>query len=133
MIAANELGGLAAPSIATIRADRSDFDNFGEISLLADPSLLESEKARTFDADIYSPRQPRPEFDINYKAYTKLIDEISDGQPEGLRLPDESSLDTAGAEAIQRSTAAQYFWLKEQGKAPKLKKKFKIPNISPAL
>jgi len=124
ILAAADLGGLAAPSIATIRTDVSDFDAFGEVSLLADPSLLESDKARNFDADIYSPRQPRPTYDIDQKKFNELDAQMGDARDLNLSKPDINSLaDGTGADNLQRSTAVQYLWLQEQGKAPKLKNK----------
>lgn len=126
IIAAADLGGLAAPSIATVRSDISDFTEFGEVSLLADPSLLESDKARNFDADIYSPRQPRAVYDINNKAYYAL-DALLDPDGLGLSKPDIQSVsDISGADNLRRSAAVQYHWLTLQGKAPKIKTK-KIP------
>ena len=122
IIAAAELGGLAAPSIAVVRTDISEFDAFGEVSLLADPSLLESPKARNFDADVYSPRQPRGIYDINVKKFNELDATMSDARTLNLSKPDISSLES-GAENLQRSNAMQYAWLKEQGKEPKLKNK----------
>jgi hypothetical protein len=126
IIAAASLGGLAAPSIATVRSDISDFTAFGEVSLLADPSLLESDKARNFDADIYSPRQPRAVYDINNKAYY-AFDALLDPDGLGLSKPDIQSVsDISGADNLRRSAAVQYHWLTLQGKAPKIKTK-KIP------
>ncbi len=129
ILAAADLGGLAAPSIATIRSDVSNFDNFGEVSLLADPSLLESAKARTFDADIYSPRQPRPTYDINESKFREFASQL-DVDNVGLSQPDINSLaDSSGADSLQRSTAVQYLWLQEQGKSPKLKNRKVEPTV----
>jgi len=133
ILATADLGGLAAPSIATIRTDISDFESFGEVSLLADPSLLESAKARTFDADIYSPRQPRPTYDIDVKKFRALKEQMSDAGQLNLSKPDINSLeDGTGADNLQRSTAMQYLWLKLQGKEPKLKNKKIGPTVKRA-
>jgi len=132
ILAAADLGGLAAPSIATIRADISDFDQFGEVSLLADPSLLESPKARTFDADVYTPRQPRATYDIDEKKFNQLNNQL-DPDNLGLSKPDIQSLaDGTGADNLQRSAAIQHLWLQEQGKAPKLKSRKASPTIKKA-
>jgi hypothetical protein len=133
ILAAAELGGLAAPSIATVRSDISEFDNFGEVSLLADPSLLESDKARTFDADIYSPRQPRPVFNINRAKFNEMRDEVNAFSDLGLSEPDIQSMEGgSGPDSIQRSNAMKYLWLKEQGKEPKPKNKKIEPAIKKA-
>jgi hypothetical protein len=123
ILAAFELGGLAAPSLAVAKSGVSDFSGFGEITLLADPSLLESSKVRAFDADIYSPRQPRPVFDINEKQFIAFRDGVEADTGElGWRLPDISELESNGADKLVRSESAQYHWLKSQGKAPSIKK-----------
>lgn len=123
LIAANELGGLAAPSIAVARSDISDFSGFGEITLLANPSLLEDSKARTFDADVYTPRQPRATYKINLTKYSKwrdAVEAVTDGL--NLSLPYSEALsEQSGADNMLRSDAVKYKWLKEQGKEPKLK------------
>lgn len=123
LIAANELGGLAAPSLAVARSDISDFSGFGEITLLANPSLLEDSKARTFDADVYTPRQPRATYKINLTKYSKwrdAVEAVTDGL--NLSLPYSEALsEQSGADNMLRSDAVKYQWLKEQGKEPKLK------------
>ncbi|WP_372809315.1 hypothetical protein [Litorivivens sp.] len=133
ILAANDLGGLAAPSIAVARAGISDFERFGEVTLLADPSLLTSKGVRTFDADVYSPRQPRAEYDINERGYAGLREMV--GASVGdlpLSLPDMQSLSQDGADSLVRSEAAQYHWLNEQGKAPKLKNAKVDPEVRKA-
>tara|TARA_R110000744_G_scaffold380326_3_gene500759 strand:+ start:23923 stop:32688 length:8766 start_codon:yes stop_codon:yes gene_type:complete len=123
ILAAADLGGLATPSIAVARADISDFSGFGEVTLLADPSLLEDPKARTFDADVYTPRQPRATYKINltkYDQWRKAVEADTEGL--NLSLPYAEALsEQAGADNMLRSDAVKYSWLKAQGKEPKLK------------
>jgi soluble lytic murein transglycosylase-like protein len=132
ILAANDLGGLAAPSIAVARSDVSDFSGFGEVTLLADPKLLEDSKIRTFDADIYSPRQPRASYELDKKKFNALLSELEQNA-NGLRLPslDEAS-GTDGAENFVRSDAMQLAYLNEIGKAPKLKQAKVNPYIKNA-
>ncbi|WP_272962283.1 hypothetical protein [Alcanivorax jadensis] len=122
VLAANELGGLAAPSIAVARSGVSRFEGYGEISLLADPSLLESAKVRTFDSDIYSPRQPRPVYDLNAKKLHDLAGRL-DSIPGGstLRFPDPETL-AGDPNTLVYSEGAKAIFLDEQGRLPKLKK-----------
>ncbi len=117
---ANELGGLAAPSIAVANIDKGGFDNFGEISLIPKPEILNDPKIRTFDADIYSSRQPRPDEVLNSKKVKQFGEEI-DASVEGtsLRTPSNSYISSAAA-LDQEGT--QYHYLKSVGKEPKLKK-----------
>ncbi|MEA3463273.1 MAG: hypothetical protein U9R49_15425, partial [Bacteroidota bacterium] len=72
----NELGGLAAPSLAVVRTDKSEFDSFGEISLISNPDILGERKTKTYDADIYTPRHPQGENVIDRKVVKELEDLI---------------------------------------------------------
>lgn len=121
-----ELGGLAAPSLAVGRTDRG-FDDFGEITLLAPSSIIESSKARTFDADVYTPRHPRAEYKIDRDAFQRQRDSL--GNDLGLNHPDISDLERDGMEGMARSYAYQYAWLQSKGKAPKLK----LKKVDPAI
>ena len=56
---AHELGGLAAPSIAIHHKDHP-FSSFGDISLVAHPSLVDPERGvPVFNADAYTVRHPK--------------------------------------------------------------------------
>lgn len=117
---ANELGGLAAPSIAVANIDKGGFDNFGEISLIPKPEMLNDPKIRTFDADIYSSRQPRPDEVLDSKKQRQFSKDI-DASVEGttLRTPSDSYINSASS-LDQEGT--QYHYLKSIGKEPKIKK-----------
>jgi hypothetical protein len=87
-----KVNGLAAPSIAVIRADRSRFNSFGDITLVAPKDLIDpkaDKKAKTFNADVYSPRYPSISYTIaDRKAAGKLRDilvKAMDKMPESLR------------------------------------------------
>ena len=127
VLAATELGGLAAPSIAVIRSEVSDFSGYGEITLVADPLFITGKDMPTYDADIYSPRQPRPIFDINEKKFRDFENSLS-GSQYNLRAPTTSDL-AEGADRLLRSEAVQYEFLKSIGKEPKLKN----AKIEPAI
>lgn len=116
--AAENLGGLAAPSIAVTNIERGGFEGFGEISLIADPSLLDDPTVRTFDADIYSARQPRSVDKLNGKKTRELTDAIEEAnEGTGLRPIYEVS------EIADLDKDATFnYWLTTIGKAPKLKK-----------
>lgn len=117
---ANELGGLAAPSIAVANIDKGGFDNFGEISLIPKPEMLNDPKIRTFDADIYSSRQPRPDEVLDSKKQRQFGKDI-DASVEGttLRTPSDSYINSVSS-LDQEGT--QYHYLKSIGKEPKIKK-----------
>lgn len=117
---ANKLGGLAAPSIAVTDVSKNAFDSFGDISLIADPSLLDSPRMRTFDADVYSPRQPRAVFEINDKAYTKWSKRWGEaGKDIGKdNYPQAHDLEE-GPSALVFNDVVAYEFLQSIGRAPK--------------
>lgn len=60
--AAAKLGGIPVPSLGITKAT-TPFTGFGPITLIADKSAVDPQadrRNRVFDADVYSPRQPRP-------------------------------------------------------------------------
>lgn len=66
LLKADEIGGLANPSMATIDPDILQFSGFGEITLIGDSQLITSSKAKTYAADAYSPRFPSTENTYDY-------------------------------------------------------------------
>lgn len=122
VLAAAELGGLAAPSIAVVRAEISDFTSYGEITLLADPLLLSGKSMPTFDADIYSPRQPRASYNVNTKKFRDFEKTLSEAESFGLEVPNLNSLEyTSGFDSFKESAAVRYEYLKSINKLPKIK------------
>jgi GGDEF domain-containing protein len=72
---ADELGGLAAPSLAVARKEHPLMD-FGEVTLLADKELVNPKRTPVFGSDIYSPRYPDTHFkvkDAEFKELTKWL------------------------------------------------------------
>lgn len=85
---ADELGGLAAPSIAVAHKDMP-MNDFGDITLLAHPSLIDPKsKVPVFSADAYTPRQPRAEYKVNEKEAYKLTKELRPHSEETASYPD---------------------------------------------
>lgn len=121
VIFANELGGLAAPSLAVARVDKGGFTSFGEISLIASPSILSSSKARTFDADVYTPRQPRAELVVDEKRFREFAEKWDEAAKEidTFRVPDADEISRDGMNALIHNPAAKYDYLKSVGAAPK--------------
>jgi Arc/MetJ-type ribon-helix-helix transcriptional regulator len=67
LLFADKMGGLALPSLAITKKD-SGFSGYGEITLLADKSLIDpKKKVPVTDADMYSPRYPSVRYDVNSK------------------------------------------------------------------
>lgn len=74
---AMDMGGLAVPSLGVIDANKSEFHNFGEITLLAKSDLINPQmdkSAKVFNADAYSPRYPTVTHFMEGKSATKLRD-----------------------------------------------------------
>ena len=59
--AADKLGGIPSPSLAVLREDLP-FDQYGEVTLVGTRELGDPGLERVYDRDIYSARQPRPEY-----------------------------------------------------------------------
>lgn len=120
-----DLGGLPAPSLGISRTTTGGFDGYGDITLLAPKEVLESSGARTFNADVYSPRQPKPVYKPNQKAFDDLITRLR-AMPGGFSVADIDEVGRYGAEALARSDAVKMLYLTETGQAPKAKQQ-KVP------
>jgi len=75
---AAKMGGIAAPSIAILKGGEHPFSGFGEISLIAPPSMIDPADAssKVFAADVYSPRYPEVTFTFKYADLKKLEDRL---------------------------------------------------------
>lgn len=65
LLHAIKMGGIAVPSVAVINTDVSEFDGYGEITLIAKSDLIDPKQnkdSKVFNADIYSSRYPRAQF-----------------------------------------------------------------------
>lgn len=69
--AAHAMGGLIVPSLAVAHKDHP-LVNFGEISLIAHPGLVDPKHTPVYGADVYSPRQPK----AKYKPVPKEVDKV---------------------------------------------------------
>lgn len=117
---ADELGGLAAPSLAIANKDNV-FAGFGEITLIANPEILKSGKVRTFDADVYSPRHPNIAHEINRNKFYSIKKEV-EIIPGLMRFVDSDDLSKSdGKRNLENNPAFRYFWLKKEGIEPAAK------------
>ena len=76
---ADELGGLAAPSMAVVDVEKSAFTGFGEITLVAGKDMVDPKawgSGKTYDADVYSPRYPSVRHTVNKKVFNKIAELI---------------------------------------------------------
>ncbi len=119
------LGGLAAPSLAIARSDVG-FDNFGDISLIGAPALVnpKNRKVRAFAADVYSPRQPRARYSIDKKAFGEMESRLHPAAKSlGVDItayisPDQFAQDGLGL--LEREPIARMAYLMEIGDAPRV-------------
>lgn len=123
LLHADKVGGIAAPSLAIIKGSEK-FDNFGEVTLIAPPELIDprnGRKAKVFGADVYSPRYPSVTYDVpltSYRAFEKKLDaaqkRIEDHygkEVKGHFVPDIHSIQDRGYRELENSggVAALYF------------------------
>jgi hypothetical protein len=120
-----DLGGLAAPSLAIARGDIG-FENFGDITLVGSPELANPRNpgVRAFNADVYSPRQPRAQYDINgpemRRAREVLAKAAADLQENVADRVDRDQISREGLSAIAESDIARLAFLQEKGIAPRV-------------
>ena len=113
----NKMGALPAPSIAIVDSHKADFSSFGEISLIAKSKLVDNSAdstARTFDADIYSPRQPRATYKIN-KATAKALESIPEIRELNSYI-DDSTIESKGYEGLASNDAMKLAYERSKGR-----------------
>jgi len=128
LLHAEDIGGLATPSLA-IASTKAGFEGFGEVSLLAEKELLQDPYAKTFGADIYSPRYPQVVYQIDNKEYNKIVDPLNEKLIDvGLPVI-RADIESRGLPELYYDTGARYAYFDSIGKAPKIKykKKESIP------
>lgn len=115
---ANKMGALVSPSIAVARGDIG-FSNFGEISLVGEPGLIDPKKKgmRAFNADIYSARQPHARFKVREKDARRIKKATQEAEKvlgfEG-RL-DVSEIERGGLSALEADATVKAAWLLSNG------------------
>ena len=127
VIHADELGGLPAPSVAVVKASVG-LDNFGDITLVAHPEMIDpkkSRKNRIFNADVYSPRYPNVSYKVNRRLFDSLtqeLDEVAEknGFPYAVT---HSGVESGGLKEFTESWLVAYRYLETIGEAPEIKTK----------
>lgn len=74
-----KLGALPVPSLGIIDAEKSDFTDYGRITLVADTNLIDptNRKNKVFGADAYSPRRPNVEKKYSDKEFDRALEVIA--------------------------------------------------------
>jgi hypothetical protein len=133
----DKLGGIPCPSMAIVRND-TGMSGFGEITLLANPALINPRKVAVFDADVNSSRVPSSFFKVDNKKLNKKIEDMLVDYPQ---LDDASlgsymhhEFKTRGFREIASSTGESTYLLalsfaREIGYSPKIPMKIKESRI----
>ncbi len=88
---AEELGGLAVPSIAVVPHGKA-MTGFGDITLIGRKQLADPAEVPVFDADAYSPRFPDAEYKkVSTKEAQALVDEF---RPFAAKFDDRGEIDS---------------------------------------
>lgn len=142
LLHATKLGGLPVPSIAISNVDHP-LDNFGEITLIGGPDLVDARKdrsAKVFDADVYSPRYPTVVYKLSGPALRKAWKQLGSSSDDlGHVLSselDDSEVERNGLGAFRDSSAVQLQFLRETGRPidlPQRKARSSYMERNPAL
>ena len=124
-----DLGGLPMPSLAVARTDKGGFPGFGEITLLADPALLNERDVTAYDTDIYSPVVPEALPKVDEAKAAAFVKKALPHIPDGSKVTPYLNIDETERDlpnSLMRSKIVQVSYLGESGRVPKLKK-MKVP------
>ena len=123
LLHAQRMGGLAAPSLAVTRGE-NPLTGFGEITLVGSPEMADPKGGsgiRVFGADIYSPRYPSVERDIDRKAEVALTKRLKPmAEKLGVSTPGTQELQREGQRELERNIAVTATFLAEQGVEPEI-------------
>lgn len=123
LLHADKMGGLAVPSLAITKKD-TPLESFGEITLIGPPEMADPKgyaKTQVFGADIYSPRYPSVERELDSKAWAvfrKKFEPMADEM--GIRLPDRDDVERDGFEKLVTNIAVMGQFLRDQGVEPRI-------------
>jgi hypothetical protein len=123
LLFAQRMGGIAVPSLAITKKD-TPLTGFGEITLIGDQKMADPKgyaSTKVFGADIYSPRYPSVERDIDTKgqvALNKKLKPMADRM--GVSLPGTSELQRDGQRELERNLVVMGQFLSDKGIDPTL-------------
>ena len=118
---ADALGALPAPSVAIVRGDIG-FDSFGEITLVGGPRTFApgGEGVRAFNADVYTPRQPRAKYGYSGKEVVAATDKINAGLDQALKtdnLDVRDAIERGGIDELAKNRSVKAAFLLSKGEA----------------
>lgn len=122
---ADEMGGLAVPSIGVVTRERGGVEGFGEITLIGDQKLADPGTEPVFSSDAYTARFPKPEWPKAKSKDAMVLVEMV--RAAGKEFDDRSIVDETYDNMVNspdagrvvdvwlRSPAVQALFLREQG------------------
>lgn len=123
LLHAQKMGGIAVPSLA-ITKKNNPLTGFGEITLIGDPKMADPKgyaATKVFGADIYSPRYPKVERDLDKKGQAALDKQFRPmAERMGVSLPGSSELQRDAQHELERNLAVMGQFLRDQGIEPTL-------------
>ena len=140
---ADEVGGLAMPSLAVVPEAMPMTEKMGEITLIGGRALADPSTVPVFDADIYSPRWPMAEYgQPDVAAWRGFLERLAYfgrkfGEPEAMPRADVAATERpspAGVIAsLVNSYAAKAMFLDEQmvGVVP-VRRRIEAQELTPA-
>jgi hypothetical protein len=112
------VGGLAVPSLAVTKKGKA-LENFGGITLIAKPGILKSKGAKTFNADVYSPRYPSVEYSVPKAGRNKYEELVKKANEEIFNdTVDINLMENRGVRALQDDASLMYTFLESKGIKP---------------
>lgn len=125
LLNAARIGGLPMPSLAIARIDQGGFENFGEITLLANRDMVDpkiDKAAKVYNADAYSPRYPGVEYKYDDKAMRAFAAEAARASKDigGRGEFDLSRLEDRGPAEAEYDDGVRVLFLRDTGRMPAL-------------
>ena len=121
LLHAVKMGGLPVPSVAITKVD-SPLDNFGEITLLGEASMIDpkaSRYAKVFGADVYSPRYPATELNLSKDTIKRAQELLADGmQATRKRHIEFAEIERDKGRALAQEPAFMWQFLQKRGVVP---------------
>lgn len=118
LLNALKVGGLPVPSLAIVNTD-NPYTSFGDITLVADKSLIDPKKAKNkvFGADVYSVRYPSVSYEASLKLFNGLKDRMKNAFDFELtgRSISNSDFFSNGRREISDNEQIRLLYLKERG------------------
>jgi 2-polyprenyl-3-methyl-5-hydroxy-6-metoxy-1,4-benzoquinol methylase len=121
LVKALAAGGLANPSVAVIDADKSQHNDYGEISLILPSGMVDKATGRnagTWTGDAWTPRYPQTEYQFSDAGSHQLSLDLKSLDAEmrsSARIAIQNWMDGRGTNGLE------YMFLQQSGREPEVK------------